>query len=34
MLLVGAAGAACVGAALTLRAGRQALAVHAAPATG
>ena len=34
MLLVGAAGAACVGAALTLRAGRQALGVHAAPATG
>jgi hypothetical protein len=34
MLLVGAAGAACAGALLTLRAGRRALVVRAAPAAG
>ena len=34
MLLVGAAGAACAGVLLTLRAGRRALVVRAAPAAG
>ena len=34
LLLVGAAGAACAGALLTLRAGRQALGARAAPAAG
>ena len=34
LLLVGAAGAACAGALLTLRAGRQALGAGAAPASG